>query len=433
MKDSTYYLSDGSLNVQRVREDFPIFSRIDYAYLDNSATSQKPQCVIDAVTEYYQSYNANPMRGLYEISIKATDAYEEARKSVAEFIHASKSEEVIFTRNASESLNLAAFSLGELLLSEGDEIITSVEEHHSNFLPWQHAAKRHGAVLKVLEVEKDGTMSPEKLEELITDRTKIVALSHMSNLFGALNDAAAFAKIAHAHGAVLVLDGAQSVPHVDVDVQDLDVDFLAFSAHKMLGPMGIGVLYGKMALLKKMPPFLTGGEMISSVTLKKTVYAEVPHKFEAGTVNAGDAIAFAAALRYMKELGFDKMQQREEMLTKRAVEGIKKIPFVTLVGSDDPAEHHGILTFKIEGVHPHDIATIFDAHKIAVRAGHHCAQPLHQHLGIPSTTRASLMFYNTEEEVDRFLEVLSGIRSEMGYEDSQNVCQGSCVSCDIIH
>ncbi len=403
--------------MERVRADFPIFSNISYAYLDNSATSQKPQCVIDKLTEYYQSYNANPFRGLYEISVKATDAYEEARAAVAAFIHAGKSEEVVFTRNASESLNLAAYSLGDLLLTEGDEVITTVEEHHSNFLPWQHAAKRHGAVLKILEPDMDGYLSPDKLEEQITDKTKIVAVSQMSNLFGRENDVAAFARIAHAHGAVIVVDGAQSVPHISVDVQKLDVDFLAFSAHKMLGPMGIGVLYGKMAWLKKMPPFMTGGEMISSVTLKKTVYAEVPHKFEAGTVNAGDAIAFAEALRYIERVGFDKMQEREELLTKRAVEGMLRIPHVQLIGSKNPAEHHGILTFKIDGVHPHDVSTIFDSEKIAVRAGHHCAQPLHGYLGIPSTTRASFMFYNTEEEVDRFLEVLARIRVEMGYKD----------------
>lgn len=427
--ENTYLNEDGTLNVNRVREDFPLFSNIEYAYLDSSATSQKPQCVIDKITEYYENYNANPFRGLYEISAKATDEYELARAEVGTFIHSARPEEIIFTRNASESLNLAAYSLGSLLLKEGDEIIITVEEHHSNFLPWQHAAARYGATVKYMKPEADGELKTEQLENLITDRTKIVAMSQMSNLFGRVNDVAAFAKIAHEKGAVIVVDGAQSVPHIDVDVQALDIDMLAFSAHKMLGPMGIGVLYGKYDLLKKMPPFLTGGEMISTVTIEKTVYAEVPHKFEAGTVNAGDAIAFGEALRYIRRVGFDKMQEREEMLTRRAVEGIKKIPYVTLIGSENPDDHHGILTFKIEGVHPHDISTIFDSEKIAVRAGHHCAQPLHKHLGIPSTTRASLMFYNTEEEVDRFLEVLSSIRSRMGYEDSQNVCQGSCISC----
>ncbi len=415
--EQTYLLADGTLDVNRVRADFPILSNIAYDYLDNSATSQKPQCVLDIMAEYYQNYNANPMRGLYDISIQATAAYEKAREKTAKFIGASQREEVIFTRNASESLNLAAFSLGELLLREGDEIITTVEEHHSNFLPWQHAGKRYGAAVKYLEPDMDGFLDPQKLEDAITDRTKIVAVSQMSNLFGRVNDVAAMAKIAHAHGAVIVVDGAQSVPHITVDVKALDIDLLAFSAHKMLGPMGIGVLYGKLDLLKKMPPFMTGGEMISTVTIKKTVYAEVPHKFEAGTVNAGDAIAFAEALRYIERVGFDKMQEREELLTKRAVEGMLQIPHIQLVGSEDPAEHHGILTFKIDGVHPHDVATIFDANKIAVRAGHHCAQPLHKHLGIPSTTRASLMFYNTEQEVDHFLEVLGKIRGEMGYTD----------------
>ncbi len=410
-----YLLADGMLNVQRVREDFPFFAKTDYDYLDNSATSQRPACVLDAWKAFYENDNANPLRGLYEISVRATEAYEQSRAVVASFIGAKQAEEIIFTRNASESLNLAAFSLGELLLEEGDEVITTVTEHHSNFLPWKTIAARRGAKVIYMEPEKDGYFDPQKLADLISAKTKIVAISQMSNVFGRINDVKTMVQIAHAHGAVIVVDGAQSVPHINVDVQDLDIDFLAFSGHKMLGPMGIGALYGKMALLEKMPPYMTGGEMISTVTLDKTVYAEVPHKFEAGTVNAADAVAFAEAIRYIQRVGFDKMQEREELLTKRAVEGILQIPNVQLLGAEDYREHHGILTFKVEGVHPHDIAAIFDSNKIAVRAGHHCAQPLHQFLGIWSTTRASLMFYNTEEEVDHFLDVLAQIRKVMGY------------------
>ena len=403
-------------DIENVRRDFPLLKNAGIAYLDNSATSQKPLCVLEKEKEYYENYNANPFRGLYGISVKATDAYEEARAAAAEFIHAAP-EEIIFTRNASESLNLAAYSLGELLIREGDEIITSVAEHHSNLLPWQQLAARKGASVRYMEPEADGSFDPEKLREMMNDKVRIVSLTAMSNLFGTMNDVKTLAKIAHESGSVYIADGAQSVPHTVTDVKELDVDMIAFSGHKMLGPMGIGVLYGKKELLEKMPPFLTGGEMITTVTLEKTVYAPVPHKFEAGTVNAGGAIAFAEALRYLTKTGLKRIEEREKMLTTLAVEGIKKIPNVLLIGSERPEDHHGIVTFKIEGVHPHDVSSIFSDENIAVRAGHHCAQPLHRFLGIPSTTRASFMFYNTEEEVERFLHVLASIRGRMGYAD----------------
>ncbi len=403
-------------SIEDIRKDFPFFRDTKLAYLDNSATSQRPELVLDKVKEYYLYSNANPFRGLYDLSITATEAYEAAREKVAGFINARESAEVIFTRNASESLNLAAYSLGALL-SPGDEIVTSVVEHHSNLLPWQHAAKRAGAMVKYLTPEADGSFAPEKLEALMSEKTRIVALTAMSNIFGQMIDVKALAEIAHRYGAYYVADGSQSVPHGRTDVQALDCDLLAFSGHKMLAPMGIGVLYGKREVLEKMPPFLTGGEMIENVSLEEVTYAQIPHKFEAGTVNAGGAIGLAAAIDYIESIGIDQIEERERELSRRAFAGIKEIPHIILVGSDKAEEHHGIFTFKVEGVHPHDVAAIMAEQNVAVRAGHHCAEPLHHFLQIPSTTRASLMFYNTEEEVDQLTEAMKNIRPFMGYPD----------------
>ena len=404
-----------SLDIQKIRSDFPFFDKSDLAYLDNSATTQRPRQVVEAVADYEYHHNSNPFRGLYELSIDATDRYETARTKVAKFINAKSDKEIIFTRNASESLNLVAYSLGEMCLKEGDEVITTVVEHHSNMLPWRLAAKRYGAPVKYLECEEDGSFSLEKFKSLLTDKTKIVAMTAMSNIFGRIIDIKSFAAAAHEVGAYFVADGAQSVPHSKTDVQNLDVDFLAFSGHKMLAPMGIGVLYGKEELLKKMPPFLSGGEMIEYVTFEDITYAELPHKFEAGTVNAGGAVGLAAAIDYIEQIGIEVIEERELELTRMALEGMQAIPHITVLGSDKAEEHHGILTFKIDGVHPHDIAAIIADSNVAVRAGHHCAEPLHHFIGIPSTTRASLMFYNTEEEVERLLEVMRNIRKMMGY------------------
>ncbi len=403
--------------VEEIRRDFPFFEKNTLAYLDNSATSQRPRSVVEAVEDFYYHRNANPFRGLYDLSVEATDAYEAAREKVARFIGAESSTEIIFTRNASESLNLAAYSLGELVLREGDEIVCSVVEHHSNLLPWQHAAGRAGARVKYLEPEADGSFSPEKLDELMSERTKIVALTAMSNVFGQMNDVKALAAVAHKYGAYYVADGAQSVPHGSTDVQELDVDLLAFSGHKMLSPMGIGVLYGKERLLDRMPPFLTGGEMIETVSLTGVTYAELPHKFEAGTVNAGGAVGLAAAIDYLESVGMDRIVEREKELSRLAYSLISEIPHIELLGAKDPEGHHGIFTFRVEGVHPHDVAAILADRDLAVRAGHHCAEPLHQYLKIPSTTRASLMFYNTEEEVERLAEAMRSIRPVMGYGD----------------
>lgn len=400
-----------------IRCDFPLLIQTNEAYLDNAATSQKPYCVINAVEDFYKHSNANPLRGLYELSVNATDRYEDAREAVRKFINAKESAEIIFTRNTTESLNLIAYSYGLSNLREGDEIVVSITEHHSNILPWQMVARSRGAKLVYLECEQDGRITDEAIEKTITEKTRLVAVGEVSNVTGRRNPVEMIIEKAHSVGAVTVVDGAQSTPHMAVDVQAMNTDFFAFSGHKLLGPMGIGVLYGKRELLEAMPPFLTGGEMIQTVSREGAVWAELPHKFEAGTVNAADAAGLHAAIDYITGLGFDSITEREDALTAYAMEGMKKIPHLHLIGSEDPAEHHGILNFVIDGVHPHDISAILDADGIDVRAGHHCAQPLLNHLGFRSTTRASLMFYNTEEEVRRLLGSLASVRSRMGYKD----------------
>lgn len=397
------------------RNDFPLLMQNKIIYIDNAATSQRPQCVIDAEGDFYKNYNANPLRGLYSLSVEATGVYENAREAVRKFIGAEKSNEIIFTRNATESLNLVAYSYGLSNVKKGDEIVVSIMEHHSDLLPWQMVAKTCGAELKFIECAKDGSIDLEKVKELITSRTKIVAMTQVSNVLGREYPVKEIAKLAHEKGAVMVVDGAQSTPHMRVDVTDLDADFFAFSGHKLLAPMGIGVLYGKEELLEKMPPFLSGGEMIDSVTRTSAVYAELPHKFEAGTVNAAGAAGLKAAIDYIEKVGFDYIGEREIALTSRAIEKMKKIPHVNIVGSENADEHTGIVTFTIDNVHPHDISEILAADGIAVRAGHHCAQPLLTHLGLNSTARASFAFYNTEDEVDKFTDSVATIRERMGY------------------
>lgn len=397
------------------RNDFPLLMQNKIIYIDNAATSQRPQCVIDAEGDFYKNYNANPLRGLYSLSVEATEVYENAREAVRKFIGAEKSNEIIFTRNTTESLNLVAYSYGLSNVKKGDEIVVSIMEHHSDLLPWQMVAKTCGAELKFIECAKDGSIDLEKVKELITSRTKIVAMTQVSNVLGREYPVKEIAKLAHEKGAVMVVDGAQSTPHMRVDVTDLDADFFAFSGHKLLAPMGIGVLYGKEELLEKMPPFLSGGEMIDSVTRTSAVYAELPHKFEAGTVNAAGAAGLKAAIDYIEKVGFDYIGGREIALTSRAIEKMKKIPHVNIIGSENADEHTGIVTFTIDNVHPHDISEILAADGIAVRAGHHCAQPLLTHLGLNSTARASFAFYNTEDEVDKFTDSVATIRERMGY------------------
>ena len=395
--------------------DFPLLASTDVAYLDSAATAQRPACVIEAEREFYLRHNANPLRGLYPLSIAATDAYETTRETVRRFINAASTEEIIFTRNTTESLNLVAYSYGLTNVHEGDEVLVSIMEHHSDILPWQMVCRERGAKLRYIECAPDGSIDLDEVEKLITDKTKIVAIAQVSNVHGREYPVKKIAALAHAKGAVIVVDGAQSTPHMPVDVRDMDADFFAFSGHKVYGPMGIGVLYGKRALLDAMPPFLTGGEMIESVTRDGATYAELPHKFEAGTVNAAGAAGLDAALRYVGAVGFDAMRQREHELTHYAFDALSAIDHVHILGSLRWQEHNGILTFTLDGVHPHDISEILASDGVNVRAGHHCAQPLLTHLGVNATVRASLAFYNTTEEIDRLASSLASVRERMGY------------------
>lgn len=397
------------------RQDFPLLRENPIVYLDSAATAQHPDVVIEAEMEFYRKYNANPLRGLYSLGIEATDRYEEARECVAKFIHAASAKEIIFTRNATESLNLVAYSYGLSHLQKGDEIVVSILEHHSNQLPWRMVAEKTGAVVKYLECDRQGHISDADLQATFSEKTKLVAVTQVSNVLGIMTPIDKIVALARKSGAVVVLDAAQSTPHMEVDVQKLGVDFLAFSGHKLMAPMGIGVLYGRKELLSEMPPFLTGGEMIQTVTRDKVVYAELPHKFEAGTVNGAGAWALAAAIRYLQEVGYEQIQKQELLLTTQLMDGLKKVPHVQIQGSPDPKEHCGIVSFTIDGVHPHDVSSILDADGIAVRAGHHCAQPLMQQIGVMSTTRASMYFYNTEEDIEKLLASVQTIRRRMGY------------------
>lgn len=397
------------------RQDFPLLRENPIVYLDSAATAQRPDAVIEAEMEFYRKYNANPLRGLYSLGIEATDRYEEARECVAKFIHAASAKEIIFTRNATESLNLVAYSYGLSHLQKGDEIVVSILEHHSNQLPWRMVAEKTGAVVKYLECDRQGHILDADLQAAFSEKTKLVAVTQVSNVLGIRTPIDKIVALARKSGAVVVLDAAQSTPHMEVDVQKLGVDFLAFSGHKLMAPMGIGVLYGRKELLSEMPPFLTGGEMIRTVTRDKVVYAELPHKFEAGTVNGAGAWALAAAIRYLQEVGYEQIQKQELLLTTQLMDGLKKVPHVQVQGSPDPKEHCGIVSFTIDGVHPHDVSSILDADGIAVRAGHHCAQPLMQQIGVMSTTRASMYFYNTEEDIEKLLASVQTIRRRMGY------------------
>lgn len=407
----------GAIFMNDRKKDFPIFNKYPgTVYLDNAATSQKPQCVIEAVTKYYREENANPLRGLYDLSAKATESYETARKSVRNFIGSKSSSEIVFTRNATESLNLIAYSFGLENLCAGSEILIAISEHHSNLLPWQYISQKTGAKLNYLECDKNGEYTCDSLENALTPNTKIFAIAQISNVFGRINPIKEFAEICHKNGTLIVCDGAQSIPHIPIDVNDLGVDFLAFSGHKLYAPMGIGVLYGRRELLQKMPPFLFGGEMIDYVTRENATFAELPHKFEAGTVNVGGAVGLHAAIDYIISIGFDEIIKHEKYLTELAISEMQRIPEVNIIGSNNAHDHNGIITFTIDGVHPHDIAAVFDADNIAVRAGHHCTQPLHQYLKVQSTARMSIGLYNDEHDIELFIETLKTVRRRMGYE-----------------
>ena len=400
------------------KKDFPLLrEHRDIIYFDNAATSQKPDCVIKAEEDFYTQHNANPLRGSYPLSVEATDIYENSRIKVQKFINAASNREIIFTRNSTESLNLIAYSYGLTNVKAGDKVLVSGMEHHSNMLPWQMVTKMKGAELEYIECADDGSVDLERIKEQITDNTKIVAITQVSNVLGRVNPIKEIAKLAHEKGAVIVVDGTRSIPHMRVDVQDLDADFFVFSGHKIFGPMGVGVLYGKEKLLDAMPPFLTGGEMIDSVRRDGATYAELPHKFEAGTVNARGAAGLAAALDYVDSIGYEEMQKREEEVIRYVMEGMKKIPHVHILGSQDPKEHLGIVSFAVDGVHPHDVNEILIADGICIRAGHHCAQPLLNSLGYNSTARRSFMFYNTIREGEKFLKSLATVREKMGYDE----------------
>lgn len=397
------------------KANFPIFAQDKTVYIDNAATAQRPACVLDAERNFYLTHNANPLRGLYALSVAATEDVEAAREAVRAFIGARHAEEIIFTRNTTESLNLVAYSYGRSQIHAGDEVLVSITEHHSDLLPWQAVCRETGAALRYIECEPDGSIDLDKVEKLITDKTKLVAVTQVSNVLGRVNPIREIADMAHRAGAVLVCDGAQSTPHMRVDVQALDADFFAFSGHKLYGPMGIGVLYGRRALLEKMPPFLTGGEMIESVTREGAVYAELPYKFEAGTGNAAGAVGLHAAIDYVNSIGFDTMHGCETAVSAFAFEKLIAMPHVHVLGAARAEDHNGILTFTLDDVHPHDVGEILAADGIAVRAGHHCAQPLLAHLGYRSTVRASFAFYNTIDDAEKFIDSLSTVRERMGY------------------
>ena len=408
--------------VNEYLRDFPILQTKmngrPIVYLDNGATTQKPETVIRAVADYCTYCNANPHRGAYELSVKATDIYERARVRTQQFIGAARPEEVVFTKNATEALNLVAYSYGLANVREGDEIVITISEHHSNIVPWQFVAKSRGAVLKYIYLGEDGNLSEADIAQQITARTKIVAVTQVSNVLGLVNDVRVVADRAHAVGAVVVVDGSQSVPHIKVDVQAMDADFFAFSGHKMLSPMGIGVLYGKYNILDAMPPFLFGGDMIDYVGEQETTFAELPAKFEAGTQNVSGASGLIAAIDYLDKIGFDRIEAIERDLLSYALPQLRELPFVELYGCDSTRGNKtGIITFNVKDVHPHDVSTILDSYGVAIRAGHHCAQPLMRYLGQNATCRASFYLYNTHEDIDQFIAALKKVRGVLGYAD----------------
>ena len=389
-------------DVEAIRNDFSILRQENdplLIYLDSAATSQTPGPVIEAMDAYYRTYNSNIHRGIYRISEEATAKYEEARQRIGRFINARRSSQIIFTRNTTESINLVAYSWGSANLREGDEILVTVMEHHSNLLPWQLLSQRTGAKLRFIEVTDEGVLQLDGLETLLTERTKLVAMTHVSNVLGTINPVKELTAAAHAIGAKVLIDGAQSVPHFDVDVQELDCDFLAFSGHKMCGPTGIGILYGKSDLLEEMPPFLGGGSMIRSVQRESSTYADVPAKFEAGTPAIAEAIGLAAAVDYLNQVGLEAIFVHEQELLEYAHQKLAEIEGVTIYGPK-PRQKTGAITFNLEGIHPHDIAGVLDTVGVAVRAGHHCAQPLMQKFGVIATVRASFYLYNKLEEID---------------------------------
>lgn len=394
------------------KADFPLLkANPDLAFLDSAATAQRLACVLDAQRSFYETMNANALRGLYRLSVEATEAINEARQTVASFIGAPDAQDIVFCRNTSEALNVAAKSFGGLVLKPGDEVCISIMEHHSNLIPWQQVCRTTGAKLVYLRPDKNGVISSEEMDAKVTSRTKVVSITHVSNVLGIQNPVAELGKRVHEHGGYLVVDGAQSVPHIPVNVQELGCDFFAFSGHKVFGPFGIGVLWGKHELLEEMPPFLTGGEMIDSVTETDAVWAPVPEKFEAGTQDAAGIYATAKAIDYVRNLGMETLEEREGLLMEYLMERMRTLPFVEIIGHPEASRHHGALSFNVKGIHPHDVSSILDGCNVAIRAGHHCAQPLLTWLGVESCCRASVAFYNDAADIDALIDGLTTVWS----------------------
>lgn len=395
------------MKAQEIKKDFPLLLKRDIAYLDSGATSQRPIQVIKAIEEFYEKENANPHRGSYELSVEATEEYENTRAKIAKFINAKHTEEVIFTKNATESLNLIAYSYGMDNLKKDDEVVISIMEHHSNLVPWQKITKATGSKLKYMYINKNFEISDEEIENKITDKTKIVGITHVSNVLGTINNVKKIIECAHKKGAIVVVDASQSIPHMKIDVQDLDADFLVFSGHKMLAPLGVGVLYGKNEILDKMTPFLMGGEMIEYVYEQETTFAPLPYKFEAGTQNVEGVVGLGAAIDYIEKIGYNQIQELEDEIVSYAKQELSKLDYLTLYITPNSKNHSSVISFNIKGVHPHDVASILDSEGVCIRSGNHCVQPLMRFLDIDSTCRASFYFYNTKEDVDRLVHALN--------------------------
>lgn len=389
--------------MENVKKDFPLLRDNNITYLDSGATTQKPEYVLNSISNFYETSNANPHRGAYGLSIKATEVYEQTREKIAKFIGAKHSEEIIFSKNATESLNLIAYSYGLENLGVGYEIVISIMEHHSNLVPWQKVSKKTGSKLNYMYINENFEISDEEIEEKITDKTKIVGITHVSNVLGTINNIEKIIKYAHKKGAVVVVDASQSIPHMQIDVSKLDCDFLVFSGHKMLAPLGIGVLYGKREILNKMTPFLMGGDMIEYVYEQDTTFAPLPNKFEAGTQNVEGVIGLGAAIDYIQNIGYDRISKIEEKVVSYAREELSKLDFLTLYMTKNSLNHSSVISFNIDGVHPHDVASILDSQNVCIRSGNHCAQPLMRYLKIDSTCRASFYMYNTKEDVDNLV------------------------------
>jgi cysteine desulfurase/selenocysteine lyase len=400
-------------------KDFPVLNQTvngkRLAYLDNGATTQKPYEVINALGDYNKSTHGNPHRGAHQLSIKATEEYDLSKEAVRGFINAKSTDEIIFTKNATESLNLIAFTYGMENIKENDEIVLAISEHHSNILPWQRVAKFKGAKLSYLYLNDEYRITSQEIKDKITNKTRIVGIAHMSNALGTIYPIEEIIDFAHKMGAIVIVDGSQSAPHIKVDVQELDADFFVFSAHKLMGPMGIGVLYGKKALLEEMPPYLMGGDMIEYVYEQDATFAPLPFKFEAGTQNVEGAVGLRAAIDYIKKIGIDNITEHESMLTAYALEKLLNIPYINIIGPKNMENRGGIISFTIDDVHPHDTASILDSYGVAIRSGHHCAQPLMRFLDLPATSRASFYLYNTEEDIDQLVDGIKNVRKWLGY------------------